>query len=76
MERKSFFDDKEIDNILELSFSNECTICQKTFSTPGNLKNHIEGIHFHKKPFRCSFPECDKSYLNHTRLMVHERTHV
>ena len=53
----------------------QCKLCLKNFSTNGNLKNHILTIHENKRPFKCSFPNCDKSYSNKSRLEVHERTH-
>ena len=52
-----------------------CKICEKPFSTNGNLKNHIQTIHHNKRPFKCSFPNCDKAYPNQNRLETHKRTH-
>lgn len=53
----------------------QCPSCKKKFSTNGNLKNHILTIHEKKRPFKCTHPNCDKSYSNKSRLEVHERTH-
>ena len=53
-----------------------CDICNKVFSTNGNLKNHILAIHENNRPYHCSFKDCDKSYSNKSRLIVHERTHT
>ena len=52
-----------------------CTICKKSFSTNGNLKNHINTIHNHILPFKCPFPLCTHSYSNQSRLSIHLRTH-
>jgi uncharacterized Zn-finger protein len=54
----------------------QCKICLKIFSTNGNLKNHITTIHQNLRPFKCTFPNCNKSYSNKSRLLVHERTHT
>ncbi len=52
-----------------------CTICEKSFSTNGNLKNHINTIHNHILPFKCPYPLCKHSYSNQSRLSIHLRTH-
>ena len=54
----------------------QCNICLKIFSTNGNLKNHITTIHQNFRPFKCTFQNCNKSYSNKSRLLVHERTHT
>lgn len=55
---------------------NFCAACKKTFSTIGNLRNHIMTIHENNRPFKCSFPGCNKSYSIQSRLQVHSRIHV
>ena len=56
--------------------ANYCSLCHHTFSTKGNLKNHISTIHKNIRPFKCPYPNCIKSYSNQSRLDVHIRTHV
>ena len=53
-----------------------CSQCDKYFSTLGNLRNHIMTIHENKRPFKCNFPNCTKSYSIESRLQVHYRIHV
>ena len=53
-----------------------CLTCNKIFSTPINLRNHILTIHEHTFPFKCPYPSCSKSYSIETRLKVHIKTHL
>ena len=53
-----------------------CSKCNKNFSTLGNLRNHIMTIHENKRPFKCHYPNCNKSYSIESRLQVHYRIHV
>ena len=55
---------------------NYCSLCKKSFSTMGNLRNHIMTIHENQKPFKCPFPNCEKKYSSNIRLNVHIRTHT
>ena len=52
-----------------------CKKCNKLFSTPGNLRNHIMTIHNNYRPFKCHFPNCTKKYAAESKLIAHERTH-
>ena len=53
-----------------------CQKCNKIFSTLGNLRNHIRSIHLNYRPFKCHFPNCNKTYLAKSKLIIHERTHT
>lgn len=53
-----------------------CPECNKSFSTNGNMKNHILTIHKNIRPFKCPFEDCKKEYSNQSRLDVHIRTHT
>jgi uncharacterized Zn-finger protein len=77
--RKNLFEKKTEIQIKKIPYSKGrkfyCQICKKSFSTNGNLKNHINTIHNHILPFKCSFPLCNHSYSNQSRLNIHLRTH-
>ena len=54
----------------------KCTFCGKNYSTKGNLNNHLSSIHLNNKPFKCQFPNCNKSYINQSSLNLHYRSHT
>lgn len=54
---------------------NICKICKKSFSTSGNMRNHIITIHENYRPFKCNYPGCKKEYSIESRYLVHLRTH-
>lgn len=58
------------------SLKNYCQICNKQFSTLGNLRNHKMTIHDNQRPFKCLFEKCNKMYSIESRLQVHLRTHT
>ena len=53
-----------------------CEKCKKSFTTAGNLRNHIKFIHENNRPYKCSFPNCNKAYGVRKKLIIHERTHT
>ena len=55
---------------------NFCTECGKIFSTSANLRNHVLTIHENMRPYKCPYPNCNKSYSIESRLQVHTRIHV
>ena len=56
--------------------SNICEYCHKPFSTLGNMRNHIMTIHQNYRPFKCTYPGCNKKYSIESRFQVHMRTHI
>ena len=53
-----------------------CNICNKPFSTLGNMRNHLMTIHQNYRPYSCKFPGCNKKYSIESRYQVHLRTHI
>jgi KRAB domain-containing zinc finger protein len=56
--------------------NNICEFCHKPFSTLGNMRNHIMTIHQNYRPFKCTYPGCNKKYSIESRFQVHMRTHI
>ncbi|KAG8873572.1 hypothetical protein FRB98_008893 [Tulasnella sp. 332] len=50
-----------------------CPHCSKSFTQKGNLNTHIQAIHSsNKKPWRCSFPNCDVEFGDGAARRRHE----
>jgi hypothetical protein len=58
-----------------LNNNNICDICHKSFSTLGNMRNHKITIHQNYRPFKCTYPGCNKKYSLQSSFLVHLRTH-
>ena len=67
-----------IKNFIEINQKKQsiCHICNKPFSTIGNMRNHIMTIHQNYRPYSCIFPGCNKKYSIESRYQVHLRTHI
>ncbi|KAH3816363.1 zinc finger protein ZFP2-like isoform X2 [Dreissena polymorpha] len=51
-----------------------CEICQKTFTTKGNMTAHMSTTHSEVKPWTCE--SCGKAFKEKKVLEVHMRTHT
>ena len=50
-----------------------CEYCCKQFSTPGNLRNHVNSVH---SDVRFSCPHCDKIFKTRYGVKIHLRSHT
>ncbi|KAF9058015.1 hypothetical protein BJ165DRAFT_1521341 [Panaeolus papilionaceus] len=49
--------------------------CGKCFHRGEHLKRHIRSIHTHEKPFKCTYPLCEKFFNRHDNLLQHLKVH-
>ena len=51
-----------------------CNICGKDFSRSSTLKIH-QYTHSKEKPFKCSFPNCQRQFTEKGNMISHLKTH-
>ncbi|CAH7687384.1 hypothetical protein BY996DRAFT_4528606, partial [Phakopsora pachyrhizi] len=49
--------------------------CGKCFKRREHLKRHVLSIHTNDKPFKCHWPECNKTFSRHDNLNQHLKVH-
>lgn len=49
----------------------QCDVCERSFPTSQNLKNHIKEVHKKSRDLKCS--KCDKSYKQSQTILRHIR---
>lgn len=52
-----------------------CHMCGDAFFLSNELRKHIMYRHQTERPFKCTHPQCKKSFKNMHALNVHNRTH-
>ncbi|KIM59727.1 hypothetical protein SCLCIDRAFT_125598 [Scleroderma citrinum Foug A] len=52
-----------------------CEICGGQFKRGEHLKRHVRSIHTHDRPWRCTFPGCERQFSRRDNLNQHLRMH-
>ncbi|EPQ52082.1 hypothetical protein GLOTRDRAFT_11198, partial [Gloeophyllum trabeum ATCC 11539] len=52
----------------------QCGVCKKWFPRPSGLKTHMNS-HSGEKPYKCTVPNCNKSFAVRSNAKRHLRTH-
>lgn len=52
----------------------KCELCNQSFNSQLNLKNHIDSVHMRKAKWECS--QCNKLFTSKSNLKVHLRVHT
>ena len=62
--------------LTSLTEKHQCSICGKTYSSAGSLKNHQLVVHTEDKPFKCDIDGCDYAFRTHLELKNHGKGHA
>ena len=52
-----------------------CKYCEASFRYKSEIKRHILQ-HIDEKPYRCSYPTCNKAFKRSDTLLTHNRIHT
>ncbi|XP_053378008.1 zinc finger protein 235-like [Mercenaria mercenaria] len=52
----------------------QCSFCNKSFTTKGNMRAHEMTTHSDSKPWKCEY--CDKRFKEKKVMKIHERIHT
>lgn len=53
----------------------KCDKCEASFKRPEHLRLHINSVHLKFKPYKCEFPDCERSFAQIGDRNVHMKIH-
>lgn len=67
---------RKMRNPLRQRTRHQCEFCAQSFSQLGNLKRHVNSVHFKIRNFVCPFDGCESAFALKSTLDVHYRQHT